>query len=266
MNRLPQLLADLRSASRPAFIAFLAAGDPSLDATGALIDAAIRGGADVIEIGFPYSDPLADGPIIQASYTRALRGGCRLATLFEAAKGWSARHPSVPLVAMAAYSLVYRRGPESFLAELARAGFAGLIVPDLPVEEAGTLLAAAEAMDLCLIQLVTPTTPPERARLLAEQSRGFLYVVSVTGITGARRDLPPALIDQLRMLRGITALPLCVGFGVSAADQVRMLRPHVDGVIVGSALVQLLGEDRPWPQPVAAVAERVAELKAGLHS
>jgi tryptophan synthase alpha chain len=265
MNRLPQRLAELRSAGRQAFIPFLTAGDPSLDATGELIDTVIRSGADVVEIGFPYSDPLADGPIIQASYTRALRGGCRLAQIFAAAQRWTERHPAVPFVAMAAFSVIYRRGPETFLKHLKTAGFAGLIVPDLPVEEAGTILPTAEALDLCLIQLVTPTTPPERARLLAEQSRGFLYVVSVTGITGARRELPAALLDQLRTLRGLTTLPLCVGFGVSSAEQVRLLRPHVDGVIVGSALVELLGADRPWPQTAAALAQRVLELKAGLQ-
>ncbi|HMP60571.1 MAG TPA: tryptophan synthase subunit alpha [Gemmatales bacterium] len=251
-------------AGRPAFIPFLTAGDPSLTATGELVDAVIQAGADVVEIGFPYSDPLADGPVIQASYTRALRAGCRLASLLEAARTWTASHPETPFVAMAAYSIAYRRGIDDFLAGLKEAGFAGLILPDLPIEEAEAVRAAATARGLDLIQLVTPTTPLDRARSVAECGSGFLYVVSVTGVTGARRELPQELIQQLEQLRGLTTLPLCVGFGISAPDQAALLRPHVDGVIVGSALVRLLEQERPWPATVAEVRRHVAELRAAL--
>lgn len=266
MNPLARVLAELREARRPAFIPFVTAGDPGLEATGQVIDTLVDAGADVIEIGFPYSDPLADGPVIQASYTRALRAGCRLNSILDAARQWQQRHPSVPLVAMAAFSLVYRRGPEVFLTLLQHSGFSGLIIPDLPAEEAASVCPVADRLDLCLIQLVTPTTPAERVRLLADLSRGFLYVVSVVGLTGARSVLPAELLDHLQHLRTVTALPLCVGFGVSMPEQVRLLRPHVDGVIVGSALVQELGQDRPWSATLSAVAARASQLRAALNA
>jgi tryptophan synthase alpha chain len=266
MNPLSRVLAKLREARRPAFIPFVTAGDPGLAATGQVVDTLVAAGADVIEIGFPYSDPLADGPVIQASYTRALRAGCRLNQILDAARLWQQRHPSVPLVAMTAFSLVYRRGADAFITMLRQAGFSGLIIPDLPAEEAASVRPLADRQDLCLIQLVTPTTPPERVKLLADLSRGFLYVVSVVGLTGARSELPSELLDHLRHLRTVTDLPLCVGFGVSAPQQVRLLRPHVDGVIVGSALVQELGQDRPWSATLSALADRASQLRAALDS
>jgi tryptophan synthase alpha chain len=237
MNAIDELFKQLRSRSAKAFMPFVTAGDPDCATTGALIKELVRRGANLIEIGFPYSDPIADGSVIQASYTRALEGGVHVDDIFAMIRGLKA---AVPLVGMVSYSLVFHRGPERFLSEAAAAGLAGAIVPDLPVEEASELAALAARHDFKLIQLVTPTTPRDRARQIVECSTGFIYCVSVAGITGERDRLPPELLDQLHWLRTLTALPLCVGFGVSKPQHVAMLRDAADGVIVGSALVRKL--------------------------
>ncbi len=257
MSRLDDRLQTLRHEGRAAFIPFLTAGDPSLEWTGRLIDTVIDRGADIIEIGFPYSDPLADGAVIQASYARALKAGLRLDALFQAMRSWTQRHPKHPMVGMASYSLVYRQGPETFFQRAQEAGLSGLILPDLPLEEAEPLVDLARQHDLALILLVTPTTLPERAEQIARQATGFLYVVSVTGITGARAQLAEHLLEQLAELRKLTTLPLCVGFGISQPEHVQDLKDHVDGVIVGSALVQHL-ERIPDLGP-DAVIERIGQ-------
>jgi tryptophan synthase alpha chain len=250
---------------------FLSAGDPNVDTTVQLARTCASHGASLLEIGFPYSDPIADGPVIQASYTRALERGLRLDDVFACA-GEIASQPefaggAVPLVAMASFSLVHRRGPEDFLARAARAGFSGAILPDLPVDESGPLARLAASRDFKLIQLVTPLTPRDRARDIARQSTGFVYCVSVAGITGERERLPEELLDQLSWLRRQTDLPLCIGFGVSRPEQVRMLREVADGVIVGSALVHHLelAEKRPFVEITTAVGGLVQTLCAALN-
>jgi tryptophan synthase alpha chain len=265
MNPIDQLFARLRAEKRKAFIPFLTAGDPDADGTVLLARTLAENGASLIEIGFPYSDPIADGPVIQASYTRALARGLRLADVFACARRVAALPEvttrQVPLVGMTSYSLIHRRGPEAFLRQAAESGFSGAIVPDLPFEESAVLSALAAAHDFKLIQLVTPTTPRDRAAVIAKRSTGFLYCVSVTGITGERARLPAELLDQLAWLRTQTALPLCVGFGVSRPEHVRMLREAVDGVIVGSAIMRRLEQERP----LAEIVEEVGALARSLN-
>jgi tryptophan synthase alpha chain len=240
----------LRSQRRKAFIPFVPAGDPDLKVTGQLVGELARRGASLIEVGFPYSDPIADGSVIQAAYNRALNRGFRLDALFEQIPSWKS---DVPLVGMASYSLLWRRGLDAFVKRAREAGLSGLIVPDLPVEEAEELLQVTAGHACKLIQLVTPTTPRDRAKRIAELSRGFLYCVSVTGITGERDRLPAALGEQLAWLRTQTELPLCVGFGISKPEHVAGLRDVADGVIVGSAIVRRLEKDRPVPEILADV-------------
>jgi tryptophan synthase alpha chain len=259
MNSIDAYFQHLRAKQRKAFIPFVTAGDPNLDTTAALIHDLARRGAGPIEVGFPYSDPIADGSVIQASYTRALDAGLHIDDIFRTVQNAA---PQVPLVGMVSYSLVHHRGPEKFLSQAKAAGFSGAIVPDLPVEEADELARQAASHDFKLIHLVTPTTPRERALRIARSSTGFLYVVSVTGITGERVELPPELLDQLRWLRTQTELPLCVGFGISKPEHVRMLRDFVDGIIVGSALVRRLETARG--KPVAALVEEVGNLAQAL--
>jgi tryptophan synthase alpha chain len=268
MNPIDALFGRLRSEERRAFIAFLPAGDPDVSATVRAARAVARAGANLLEIGFPYSDPLADGPVIQAAYTRALDRGLRLDDVFECARQIAAAPEfaggKVPLAGMASYSLIHRRGPEKFVAQALDAGLSGLIVPDLPLEESAALARLAAARDCKLVQLVTPTTPQDRARRIVAQSTGFVYCVSVTGITGERDKLPDELREQLSWLRSQTSLPLCVGFGISRPEHVRALRDVSDGVIVGSALVRRLEEagKRPLDDVLADLEGLVKTLTA----
>lgn len=244
MNPVDALFQQLRAAGRKAFMPFLTVGDPDTDATFEVARALAGAGVSLIELGFPYSDPIADGPVIQASYTRALDRGLRIRDVFACirriADAPEVAQRRLPLVAMVSCSLIHRRGAETFLQQAQEAGLSGAIVPDLPADEAGPLVDLARARDFKLIQLVTPTTPRERALEIARLSSGFLYCVSVTGITGERASLPPQLVEQLTWLRAQTELPLCVGFGISRPEHVRLLRDVADGFIVGSALVRRL--------------------------
>jgi tryptophan synthase alpha chain len=261
MNPIDALFSRLRSEKRKAFIPFVTAGDPDLNATTRLVQELARRGAALVEIGFPYSDPIADGPVIQASYTRALTRKLKLDDIFSWARGLP--HLGVPLAAMASYSLIHRRGPMAFLKQAREAGFSGAIVPDLPVEEAEDLARLAQREDFKLILLVTPTTPRDRAVQIAHQSTGFLYCVSVTGITGERDQVPAALPEQMQWLRSHTELPLCIGFGVSKPEHVRLLRDLADGVIVGSAIVRRLEEI--GPRPLDDVVRDVGDLAESLE-
>jgi tryptophan synthase alpha chain len=262
MNAIDALFQRLRQDHAKAFIPFVTAGDPDTATTDMLVRELVSRGAHLVEIGFPYSDPIADGSVIQASYTRALDKGLHLDDIFTLIRGL--KELSAPLVGMVSYSLVYHRGPERFLTDAAAAGLAGAIVPDLPLEEAGELAKLAVQRDFKLIQLVTPTTPRERAAAIVRQSSGFVYCVSVAGITGERDRLPPELLEQLRWLRTQTSLPLCVGFGVSKPDHVRMLREAVDGVIVGSALVRRLEE--AGKRPITELVREIGDFAQALAS
>jgi tryptophan synthase alpha chain len=269
MNRIDALFARLRADGRRALMPFLTAGDPDLDATAALVREVLRRGAHLVELGIPYSDPIADGPVISASYTRALRNGVKLAAILDAVRGLrsgAGAVPDAPLVTMVSYAIVHRHGVDRYVAEAADAGVDGLIVPDLPVEEAEGLLKLAGARGLSLIQLVTPRTPRERALRIARTTTGFLYYVSVAGITGERRALPTDLADKVGWLREHTELPVCIGFGISDAEHVRQLAPLADGLIVGSAIVRRIADlsDRPRAELVAEIGDFVADLAAPL--
>ncbi len=265
MNAIDALFGDLKTRDRRAFIPFLTAGDPDLAATPVLARALVEGGADLLEIGFPYSDPLADGPVVQASYTRALARGLNLDGIFSCVRQIADANPKTPLAAMLSFSIVHRRGAERFVRQAVEAGFSGAIVPDLPLEESAGLAAVCRSCDFKLVHLVTPTTPPQRARRIAKDSTGFLYCVSVTGVTGERAALPANLVDKLRWLHEQTTVPLCVGFGISRPEHVRALREHVDGVIVGSAVVRLLEAPGPLPELAQRLRELCATLSGALN-
>jgi tryptophan synthase alpha chain len=221
-------------------------------------------GAGLIEIGFPYSDPLADGPVIQASYTRALEKGIRVADILKCIRDMGRNEErGVPLVAMLSYSLILPRGPEVFLQQAQEAGLSGAIVPDLPIEEAVSFTERAKRTDFKVIHLVTPTTPRERAVQIARLSTGFLYYVSVAGITGERDGLPENLVREIAWLRSQTDLPICVGFGISRPEHARMLREVADGIIVGSAFVRKLDEART--RSMREIANEMGDLAASLE-
>jgi tryptophan synthase alpha chain len=230
-----------RTAGRLAFMPFVTAGDPDVATTMEILARLGAAGVDLIEVGFPYSDPIADGPVIQASYTRALSGGTHVADILAGVRELKRCSPELPpLLAMVSYAIMFRHGVESFVRESAKAGFAGFIVPDLPGDEAAECFELVRGQGLDLVQLVAPTTPPTRVRQILEHCSGFVYCLAVAGITGERAQLAEALHEQLRWLRGETDLPLAVGFGISRPEHLADLKPVADGAIVGTALVRHL--------------------------
>ncbi len=261
--KLEAMFAANRAAGKKALAPFVTAGDPDADTTVAVLETLDQAGASLCELGVPYSDPIADGAVIQASYTRALGKGFTLAGLFDVAKRASAGC-SMPILAMASYSLIFRRGIDRFVEDAVAAGLAGFVVPDLPLEESDDLDAACRKAGLALVRLVTPTTPPERAEAIAKKSTGFLYCVSVAGVTGARTDLPPGLIERVTWLRTKTDVPILVGFGISGPEQVKAVAAVADGVIVGSALVRRVAEaaGTSREQMLADVAAYTRDLAA----
>lgn len=265
MSSIDELFATLRRSGRKAFMPFITAGDPDLECTAAVVRELAARGCDLCEVGIPYSDPIADGPVIQASYTRALEKKVKLQQILAMLSGLRG-HVTMPLVTMVSYAIVFRHGLERYIAEAKQAGVAGAIVPDLLVEEADQLAAVCRREDFSLIQLVTPTTPRERAVRIANSSTGFLYYVSVTGITGERTQLPPELLDNVSWLREQTPLPICIGFGVSTPEHVKLLAPVVDGLIVGSAIVRHLaaGTDKPRSAVLHDIGDYVTSLLAAL--
>ncbi len=244
---------------------FLTAGDPDIETTAELLRAAGAGGASLCEVGVPYSDPVADGPVIQASYQRSLDAGFRLQQLFQLGSSLSG-DPSMPLVTMVSYAIIYRVGLEEYVRRAKAAGYAGAIVPDLLVEEAGELAAVCRAADFSLVQLVTPTTPRERQVRIAQSSSGFLYYVSVTGITGERTALPSDLVENVGWLRQQTDLPICIGFGISGPETAAMLAPVADGLIVGSAIVRRVAQSPDRAAAVKAVSDFVGELRQAIDA
>jgi tryptophan synthase alpha chain len=266
MSRLDALFAEQRSRHQKAFMPFITAGDPDLDFTADVIRELDRRGCTMCEVGIPYSDPIADGPVIQASYTRALAKKVKLPDIL-AMLGKVSRDVKMPLVTMVSYAIVYRYGLKKYVEEAKAAGVSGAIVPDLLVEEAEELAAICKAADFSLIQLVTPTTPRDRAVRIARASTGFLYYVSVTGITGERTELPPSLLENVSWLRTQTDLPICIGFGISRPEHIKLLAPVADGLIVGSAIVRRMAdaEANPREAVVKDVGEYAASLMAALE-
>ena len=266
MNRIDALFSRLRAQNQRALMPFVTAGDPDLATTAMLITELVHRGAHLIEVGIPYSDPIADGPVIAASYHRALEHGVKVAHIFQTLRTLRAegagRINETPMVAMVSYAIIHRQGTDRFLSDADTAGLDGLIVPDLPVEESAALAESAARHRLKLIQLVTPTTPRDRAIQIARSTTGFVYYVSVAGITGERKSLPSELVETVGWLRSQTELPICIGFGISGPDQVRQLAPVADGLIVGSAIVRRLAEavNRPRADVVREIGQFVGEL------
>lgn len=265
MSAIDDRFAQLKREGKKAFLPFITAGDPSLEVTSQLILELQAAGSAMVELGIPYSDPIADGPVIQESYTRALDRGTKLADIMRMA---GALQPQLrmPLVSMVSYSIIQRVGGAKFLDQSIQAGFSGSIVPDLLVEEADELRGLCRDRDYSLIHLVTPTTPPERMLRIADSSSGFIYFVSVTGITGERNELPADLVAKVTWLRERTSLPICIGFGISRVEHVKLLAPVADGLIVGSAIVRKLAEHRDPSAGVQAVRELAEQLMAAMQA
>jgi tryptophan synthase alpha chain len=246
-----------RTENRAALMPYLTLGYPTPETSLTLVEATVAGGADLLELGMPFSDPLADGPTIQRATHVALQQGMTVARCLEMVSTLRSRSITVPLLLMGYYNPILSYGEEAFCRECRNVGVDGLIVPDLPPEEGKTLEKACRQHGLALIYLLAPTSPPERIRLVTERSRGFVYLVSVTGITGARDVLPPDLAAFVGQVRTATDKPLAVGFGIGRPEQAAQVARLADGVIVGSALMRLARE----PRAKEKVGTFVAELR-----
>ena len=253
MSRLSDAFAAARSQGRTALVCYAMGGDGD---TAALLQAIDAAGADVIELGLPFSDPIADGPVLQAAATRAIAAKTTLRDLLAMASRLRLR---APMVAMGYMNPIEAMGSRAFARALREAGLCGAIVPDLPLEEAQPVREDLAAEGLDLVPLVAPTTPPERAAQIARMARGFLYYVSVTGVTGARAALPDDLVARLAELRALSSAPVAVGFGISKPEQAAALKGKADGVVVGSALVAMHHE-----RGLRAAEDLVRSLRAAL--
>jgi tryptophan synthase alpha chain len=253
----------LREKRELALMPFIPAGYPDVETTAALVPAMEQAGANLIEIGFPFSDPIADGPTIQEAFTAALAKKVKVADVFGAIASVRSQ-VSIPLFGMLSYSIVYRYGVERFVAEARRAGLDGLILPDLPPPEAQGICGKVRAGGLETTLLVAPTTTPERRKQIAELSSGFVYYLSVSGITGERDQLPPDLSASVKSLKQLTDRPVCVGFGISKPHHLAQLKGLADGAIVGSAIVKRMkAHATEGPAKIAqSVAEFIGELRA----
>lgn len=248
--------------NRAALIPYLMAGDPSLAETAPLLEAAVQGGADILEVGIPYSDPLADGPTIQAAAQRSLKAGTTFDGVLAAIEALDKRRVSAPLIAFTYFNPIFVRGVERTALDLAKAGFSGAIIPDLPPDEAATTAEVFAAKNVPLTFLVAPTTPVDRIAMIAQKSSGFVYVVSRMGVTGAGQSLDESVAALVSRLRPLTDKPLAVGFGVSTPEHARTIAGYADGVVIGSALIDRLTSAANGP---AAVKELCGELALAAH-
>ena len=256
MNRI-----DRAFQTKPIFMPYFPLGYPDLPVSIDVIEALAQGGADLIEVGLPFSDPLADGPVIQQATQIALKNGMTVQKAIDAVGELRRRGVSIPLVLMGYYNPLLAFGLERFVGEARSAEADGFIVPDLPAEEAGDFASAASGLQMPLIRMLAPTTPADRIEILARSAQGFIYLVSLTGVTGARDSVAEGLGELVRRVREHTAVPVCVGFGISSPAQARLVGSMADGVIVGSACVRTVGGS---PDPAGAARSFAREFKEAL--
>ena len=262
MSRIDAKFAALRAEGRKAFVAYVMAGDPDYDISREIVLGLPAAGVDIIELGMPFTDPMADGPTIQLAGQRALAGGMTLDRTLQIARDLRAVDQTTPIVMMGYYNPIYSRGVDLFLQQAKAAGIDGLIVVDLPPEEDAELCLPAQAAGLNFIRLATPTTDDARLPKVLTNTSGFVYYVSITGITGAAAAQAVDVAPEVARIKASTDLPVIVGFGISTPDQAREIASVADGCVVGSAIVKMIGAGKP----VAEVLAFVATLAAGAHS
>ena len=264
MSRINPTFARLKKRGQSALIPFIMAGDPDIETTEALVLRMAEAGADIIELGIPFSDPIADGPTIQAASHRALQNGVNLKDVLHMAE--KLRGINTPLVLMTYFNPVLRYGLKDFAESCGRSGVDGVIIPDLPPDEAGQWIGDARKMDLDTVFLIAPTSPPDRIRLVSRYSRGFIYYVSVTGVTGARENLPDDLEPAVKGIKEQSKKPVAVGFGISTPEQAKRIGLFADGVIVGSAIVKMIEENVRHPELTLKVKDFVSSFVEALKS
>ena len=265
MTRIADTFAQLRARGEVGLIPFITAGDPDIETTFALVHEMARQGADIIELGVPFSDPMADGPTLQRAAERALQHGTSLAHVFELVRRVR-RSLTIPILLFGYYNPIWRYGGERFAADARQAGVDGVLCVDLPPEEAEELKRETDRHDLDMIFLLAPTSSLDRAQRVLTRARGFIYYVAVTGVTGVRTTLPADLSDMVRRIRAISPVPVGVGFGISSAEHVAQVAGMADAAIVGSAISQVIEQSLGQPDLVARVGALVAELKTALRS
>ena len=252
-----------RAEDRAALMPYMMGGFPDAETSLEVAEAYAEAGADLVELGVPFSDPLADGPVIHAAATRALAGGATLTSVLRACERIADR---VPVVAMAYANMALARGPEGFAGALADAGASGAIVPDLPPEEGAEIAAALRAAGLALVPLLAPTTPPERRRRICAAAEGFVYVVSDTRVTGERDELPAGLTELVESARADSPVPVAVGFGIGTPDQAAAVGRIADGVIIGSRLVRAVADAEGAREAAAAVSDFIGACRSRLSA
>jgi tryptophan synthase alpha chain len=262
MTRIDDTFVRLRASRKKAFVAYIMAGDPDVDTSLAVMQGLPDAGVDIIELGMPFTDPMADGPTIQLAGQRALEGGMTLDRVLDMARAFRRSNKTTPIVMMGYYNPIYARGVDRFLVEATEAGIDGLIVVDLPPEEDTELCIPAQAAGLNFIRLATPTTDARRLPTVLQNTSGFVYYVSVTGITGAAAAVATEVGPEVARIKASTTLPVIVGFGINTPDAARAIASVADGCVVGSAIVKDIGAGKP----VADVLANVAALAAGAHS
>ncbi|MBN2645231.1 MAG: tryptophan synthase subunit alpha [Desulfuromonadaceae bacterium] len=264
MGRIEQTFLKLKQQRETALIPFVTAGDPDAAKTAAILETLDRAGADLIELGMPFSDPMADGPTIQAASERALAGGMTLAKVLDLVAAFR-RSSQTPIVLMGYYNPVFRFGLEAFARRAAQAGVDALLLVDVPPEERAELYEYFDAQELDLITLLAPTTPAERAAELLRQARGFVYYVSMTGVTGTTQVDTTAIADQVRQLRIQSPVPVAVGFGIATAEDAEKIAAMADAVVVGSALVKIIAQHAESAALLDEVYAFVHDLKQGVR-
>ena len=263
MKRIEKKFAELKKKGEKALVAYITAGYPDLETTSALIAALEKAGVDIVEVGVPFSDPTADGPVIQAASQAALKNGTTLPRVLDLIAGLRGT-VEIPLVLFSYYNPIFSMGSAPFAKRAAAAGVDGVLVVDLPAEEAGELRRDTDPAGIDFISLVAPTTGGDRVRKVVKASSGFIYYISVTGVTGTRGPELDATRKSVDVIRSMTKVPIVVGFGVSTPEQARQIGSAADGVVVGSAFVKLIGEKTGRPDLVSAVEVYAASLKAAL--
>ncbi len=262
-GRIGKRFKELSKRDEKALITFITAGDPDLKMTEEIIYALKRGGADIIELGIPFSEPMADGPTIQASSERALKNGIGIEDILNTVRNIR-RNNEMPIILFGYYNPIYNYGLKDFARDARDAGVDGVLVVDLPPEEADELKVHTDRKGLDLIFLLTPTSDEHRMSLVATKAKGFIYYVSVTGVTGARKELPVKIRESVERARGFTDLPICVGFGISTPEQARGFAEFVDGIVVGSAIVRIIEENQRSSELLDKVERFVSRLKQGM--
>jgi len=264
-SRLEATLAHLKAQHKKALVAYVMAGDPTPAFTEQLVPLLAQAGADIIELGFPFSDPMADGPVIQAASQRALRQFAHLDDFFALVKRIR-QQTAVPLVLMTYYNLVLHYGHPRFFAAALAAGLDGAIIPDLALEEAQEWRSQAQTAGFATIFLEAPNTTPANAKAIADASRGFIYMISLKGVTGSDKGMGEKLQDRVARLRALTTTPLLVGFGISTAEHARLYGPMSDGIIVGSALISCMEQAQGDAARLAAAQNLIRQLRQGLDA